>query len=83
MQFPVLQQYERETFYDRNGRIVFTTNKGLPGVGLDRKEWQQVMHLAAGETPPPFAARFAPPFDRCDREEDMRHAYDTFLRRVS
>jgi hypothetical protein len=37
VQFPVLQQYERETFYDQRGRIVFTVNKGLPGVGLDRK----------------------------------------------
>ena len=27
VQFPVMQQYERETYYDLNGRIVFTTNK--------------------------------------------------------
>jgi hypothetical protein len=24
VQFPVMQQYERDTWYDRNGRIVFT-----------------------------------------------------------
>lgn len=83
VQFPILQQYERDTTYDQNGRIVFTTNKGLPGVGLNRKEWEQVMHLATGETPPPFASRFVPPFDRCDREEDMRQAYAMFAERAA
>lgn len=37
IQFPVLKQNENETFYDMNGRIVFTVSKGLPGVGLPRK----------------------------------------------
>ena len=37
IQFPVLKQNENETFYDMNGRIVFTVSKGLIGVGLPRK----------------------------------------------
>jgi hypothetical protein len=37
VQFPVMQQYERDTWYDRHGRIVFTNSKGLVGVGLPRK----------------------------------------------
>ena len=37
VQFPVMQQYERDTWYDINGRIVFTISKGLVGVGLPRK----------------------------------------------
>jgi len=37
IQFPVLQQNENDTWYDANGRIVFTCSKGLTGVGLDRK----------------------------------------------
>ncbi|MCY4059599.1 MAG: hypothetical protein OXG44_16540, partial [Gammaproteobacteria bacterium] len=37
VQFPVLQLYESDTYYDTNGRIVFTASKGLPGVGLPRK----------------------------------------------
>lgn len=36
IQFPVLQQYERDTWYDLNGHIVFTNKKGL-GIGLQRK----------------------------------------------
>jgi len=37
VQFPVMRQYEAETYYDQNGRIVFTPSKGLTGVGLKRK----------------------------------------------
>jgi hypothetical protein len=37
VQFPVMQQYECDTWYDIHGRIVFTISKGLVGVGLPRK----------------------------------------------
>ncbi len=37
VQFPVMRQYEQDTWYDRAGRIVFTISKGLVGVGLPRK----------------------------------------------
>lgn len=37
LQFPVMRQYEAETYYGVNGRIVFTLSKGgLPGVSLPR-----------------------------------------------
>ena len=32
-----MRQYEADTWYDANGRIIFTASKGLPGVGLSRK----------------------------------------------
>ena len=37
IQFPVLQKNEADTWYDRNGRTVFTVSGSLPGVGLPRK----------------------------------------------
>ena len=37
VQFPVMRQYEQDTWYDAAGRIVFTASKGLVGVGLPRK----------------------------------------------
>lgn len=42
IQFPVLQQYENDTWYDAEGKIVFTCSKGLTGVGLDRPKWNEI-----------------------------------------
>lgn len=36
VQFPVLQQNEADTWYDRNGRIVFTCNVGLARYAMPR-----------------------------------------------
>lgn len=40
IQFPVLQSYEADTWYDTNGRIVFTNNRSLTGVGFSRQEFE-------------------------------------------
>lgn len=37
MRFSVMREYDNSTFFDQNGRIVFTTNKGLSEVGLSNK----------------------------------------------
>jgi hypothetical protein len=42
VQFPVMQQNERDTWYDMAGRIIFTCNIGLSGVGLPRKASRNV-----------------------------------------
>ena len=44
VQFPVMRQNEAETYYDQNGRIVFTPSKGLTGVGLPRKARKADLH---------------------------------------
>jgi hypothetical protein len=55
VQFPVMRQYEADTWYDRNGRIVFTCSKGLPGVGFPRKSsktipigWEDIRNMTSG-----------------------------------
>ncbi|WP_226663252.1 hypothetical protein [Microbulbifer aggregans] len=45
-QFQQLQKYESNTWYDQNGRIVFTGNAGLVGVGLPSRP--QNAELRAG-----------------------------------
>src|SRR5690606_10053527 len=86
VQFPVLQQYERETYYDQRGKIAFTTNRGLSGVGVSRKQWEEIEHARAGDTLPDWAhdqqGPFVPPFDSCDREADMAQAYEYFRNKV-
>jgi len=58
VQFPVAKQYERQTFYDQKGKIVFTTSKGLPGVGFPRigsgrgssktTGWEDISEMTSG-----------------------------------
>ena len=93
LQFPVFYGYEQNTWYDQNGRIVFTINKGLPGVGLKRADWENIKNMASGEYsvqiiddtqpggPVERTITYVAPFDRCDREEDYRTAWAEFERR--
>ncbi len=55
VQFPVMRMYEKDTWYDTKGRIVFTNSRGLVGVGLPRKKsaqypegpyWEDIMHMS-------------------------------------
>jgi|HigsolmetaGSP11D_1036233.scaffolds.fasta_scaffold02914_2 hypothetical protein len=91
IQFPVLQQYEADTWYDRNGRIVFTNNRSLTGVGVSRAQFEQIKHYKAGETythtilddtmpggPVERTIEYVAPFDRCDREKDYETAWAFF-----
>lgn len=54
IQFPVLQSYEADTWYDANGRITFTNNRSLTGVGFTRTEWENagaVQPIKRGDAP--------------------------------
>jgi hypothetical protein len=83
IQFPVMKQFEADTWYDQRGRIVFTNNsQGLPGVGLDRAEWNEVRNLKSGTVKRTVTDTTLPtgpvereltwyaPFTLCDREVD-------------
>jgi hypothetical protein len=73
VQFPVLVGYERENRYDQRGRLVPTAVKNLV-----RQSGQQEGEVQDPEQP---GRSYLLPFDRCDREEDMRRAYDVFIQR--
>ena len=92
IQFPVLQSYEADTWYDANGRITFTNNRSLVGIGFDRKEFELNMKDApAGKKfyrtimddtmpggPVERTIEYVAPFDRCDREQDYEIAWKFF-----
>lgn len=92
IQFPVLQSYEDDTWYDANGRVVFTINRSMIGIGFDRKTWEtQVKGAPAGTKfyqtitddtqpggPVERTIEYVAPFDRCDREKDYETAWAFF-----
>lgn len=88
VQFPVLQQNEDDTWYDTKGNIVFTCSKGLTGVGVDRSVWEQKRNLPAGQTFKHTITKselyngkemtYHAPFDKCDRVEDYKVAWEHF-----
>ena len=89
-EFGTLKKNEDQTWYDRRGRYVFVPSR--PRVGLERKQWEEIRGRQldpltyAGIAPLPDWAHdalgpYEPPFDRCDREADMRQAYAEFVRR--
>ena len=88
VQFPVLQQNEDDTWYDTKGNIVFTCSKGLTGVGLDRAEWNTIKDYKEGETYEHTIEKselykgkvvtYYAPFDKCDRVEDYKVAWEYF-----
>jgi hypothetical protein len=88
VQFPVLQQNEDDTWYDTKGNIVFTYSKGLVGVGVDRPVWETIRNLKAGETYEHTITKselyknkkitYHAPFDKCDRVEDYKVAWEHF-----
>jgi len=92
IQFPVSQQYEADTWYDRNGQIVFTISHSMSGIGFERKEWEMgIKGAPAGKKfyrtitddtmpggPIERTIEYTAPFDRCDREKDYETAWKFF-----
>jgi hypothetical protein len=99
-EFPVFLSNENDTWYDQNGRIVFTASKGLTGVGFPRKGsgrgankttgWEDIADMTSGTVsrtivddtlpggPVERTITYEAPFDRCDRVEDYRVAWEFF-----
>lgn len=92
LQFAVAKQYEADTWYDSNGRIVFTNNRSLNGIGFNRSEWENGIKGASDGKrfyrtiiddtipggPVERTIEYVAPFDRCDREKDYEIAWKFF-----
>jgi len=88
IQFPVFRQYEDNTFFDQNGRIVYLD--GDSSFGLKTPEWRTVENMLAGTVtrrtdddtlpggPCERIIEYVAPFDRCDREADYTTAWKYF-----
>ena len=84
VQFPVMRQYEADTYYDQRGRIVFTASKGLPGVGFTRAEWNAIKDMKSGTVtrtitdttlptgPVERVIEYQAPFTLSNREQDYQ-----------
>lgn len=89
LQFPVLKQHEDNTWYDANGRIAFTSVRGLGDTGFSRAEWDNARHAKAGIKflrtfnsdaidNSPIEIELLAPFDKCSREQDYETAWHYF-----
>ena len=86
--FDVLKKNEDNTFYDKTGRIVYTKNAGLTGVGVDTPIWTSICNLKDGDFYDHLIEknelyngniiRYYAPFVACDRIEDYRIAWEHF-----
>jgi hypothetical protein len=97
IQFPVLQSYESDTWYDVNGRIVFTNNRGLNNIGFSRKEWENYIANANDgdvftrnvtedyfpEGSKERTITYVAPFVKCDRERDYEEVWHNFEERFA
>jgi hypothetical protein len=87
--FYVMKSNEEDTFYDRNGRIVFT-GASLSGLGYSRSEWNEIKDKTSGTFTRTIEddtlsggkvkryIEYVAPFDRCDREKDYEIAWKFF-----
>lgn len=91
IQFYVLKQNENNTWYDKQGRIIYTNNQSLSDVGLNRQKWEAVKDYKEGQTvtqtiqddtmpngPIERTITYYAPFDKCNREEDYETAWAFF-----
>ena len=89
--FSVMRKYENDTWYDSNGRIVFSS-KNMGDLTYKRPEWENLVKDApAGKKfyriitddtmpggPVERTIEYVAPFDRCDREKDYEIAWKFF-----
>jgi hypothetical protein len=93
-QFKTLKKNEDNTWYDQNGRIVYTINSNSSGVGIpasERDQWDNIKRLrlrdsidfvieddSQGVEIKKTIMKFYPPFEVCDREKDYEIVWGYF-----
>ena len=89
--FPTLQSHEENTWYDQQGRIVWSRRPGK-GMSIPRTEWEQHQNMQRGylaedvtvdflpDGPYKYTIEYEAPFTKLSREEDYRVAWDYFKR---
>lgn len=93
VQFPVHKNYEEDTWYDVEGKIVFTINKGQTGIGVDRKLWETVSKNADGFVEKEYqedttgksenrVIRYYAPYSRTFREDDYCEVWEELERNI-
>lgn len=96
IQFPVLQGYEADTWYDVNGQIVFTNNRSMNNIGFSRKEWENDImgshdgtvfeRIVIDDNFPDGTIeriiKYTAPFIKCNRENDYQEIWNAFEKRI-
>jgi hypothetical protein len=89
--FPTMRKYDADTFYDQNGRCVFSAKSGESY--LSRQEWESIKDMKEGEfkktitetvfsdTPTERTIIYKAPFFKKDREADYKEAWELLERR--
>jgi len=90
IQFAVLKQNEYNTWYDKNGRIIYTSNKSLTNVGVSTAEWLDIKDKelltytktlydeSLSDECETYKIDYIGPFDKCDREKDYDEIWENF-----
>lgn len=91
--FTVLSGYEDDTWYDANGRIVFS-KKNYGDLTYKRLDFEKIKNAPAGKVfplpitddtqpggPHERTIEYVAPFDKCDRVEDYKTAWKFFTQK--
>ena len=91
--FTVLRKYDSDTYYDQNGRCVFSAKSGESY--LSRKEWETIKDMPSGEfkktitetvfsdTPTERTIVYKAPFFKKDREADYKEVWEMLEKRMA
>lgn len=91
--FPTMRKYDADTYYDQNGRCVFSAKSGESY--LSRKEWESIKDMPSGEfkktitetvfsdTPTERTIVYKAPFFKKCREDDYREAWEMLEKRMA